>query len=162
MGKRGPAPAPTALKLVRGDRASRVNDAEPLPDDEEILPPEWLRPEAIEVWNEYGPRLERKHVLTSWDVEQFAGWCDAVVLRRIAAKHLETEGAVVEQKVFNRQGTEEIGSRSVRSEWLGVWKDANSVIAQIGARYGMTPSERGQLKVDDGRSKNPKGRLLSG
>lgn len=33
MGERGPAPAPTALKIVRGDQESRINRNELIMDD---------------------------------------------------------------------------------------------------------------------------------
>jgi len=33
MGKRGPRPAPTGLRLVKGERASRLNTDEPQPKE---------------------------------------------------------------------------------------------------------------------------------
>jgi phage terminase small subunit len=57
MGKRGPAPAPTALKLVKGTHPSRVNRKEPKPAEREVKPPSWLEGVALEVWRYYAPDL---------------------------------------------------------------------------------------------------------
>ena len=151
MGKRGPAPAPTNLKLVKGTRKDRVNTSEPLPAVGDPRPPAWLNSAALEVWAEHAPDLIRKQVLTPWDVEEFAAWCDAVARRAEAARHLDQEGEVVEYPVFNRNG-ELTGHRAQRNHWWMVWKDANAVAGTKGARYGMTPSDRSQLKVGDDAS----------
>lgn len=51
MGRRGPAPTPTALKLLRGEtRPSRINRDEPLPVGELVPIPSDLSPEAQAVW----------------------------------------------------------------------------------------------------------------
>ena len=149
MGKRGPQPAPTAMKLVKGERKDRLNVSEPIPDLEEIVAPDWLSEDALVVWDEYAPRLERRKVLTAWDAEAFAGWCDAVVRRRNAVAHLDDEGEVTTQEVFDRSG-KNTGSRSVRNPWMLVWKSANEVVQSVGARFGLTPSERSQLNVNVG------------
>jgi len=161
MGARGKPPAPTELKLVRGERKDRVNTNEPKPAEGEIIPPDWLCIEALDVWREYAPDLQAKKVLTPWDLESFAGWCDAVVRRWRAARCLDEEGEVTEQPVFNRNG-DQTGVRRAKNPWMYVWKDANEVVARVGARFGLTPSERSQLRVDPGQAiERSKRRLLS-
>lgn len=161
MGKRGPAPAPTTLKLVRGTRPDRVNTAEPAPGELPVAAPSWLTHGAFELWTRYAPDLQRQGVLKAWDCEAFAAWCDAVVRRAAAAQALDREGMVVEASVFDRNG-KCTGFRYQKSEWWGIWKDANEVIARVGARFGLTPSDRSQLKVGDGTKAAPAERLLSG
>lgn len=163
MGKRGPQPAPTDLKLIRGDRKSRVNNDAPIPDLEDVSPPAWLYPAALALWNEYAPRLEAKGCLTSWDLQTFAGWCDAVARREEAAQHLVDEGVTVESDVLDRNGKKTGNVRRVQNIWWQIWKDANEIAARIGTRFGLSPSERSQLKIGagepaDGKSKE---RLLS-
>ncbi len=160
MGKRGKPAAPTALKLVRGTRSDRVNRSEPQPDAEEIVAPDWLSDDAREVWDRVAPDLEAKGVLTAWDVETFAAWCDAVVRLRHAVEALDLEGEVVETPVFDRNGAQ-TGSRWAKNPWMFVWKDANEVVARVGARFGLTASDRSQLQVGDGQPSNPGERLLS-
>lgn len=156
----GRTPAPTALKVVRGERPDRINTQEPRPGGE-VTPPSWLSEDSRRVWAQFAPDLIAKQVMTAWDPEAFAGYCDAVVRRARAADRLDAEGEVVDAPVYGRNG-ELTGHRAQKNQWLGVWKDANDVILRFGARFGMTPSDRSQLKVGDGSSSNPKDRLLSG
>lgn len=151
MGKRGPQPKPTNVRLLHGDRKDRVNEAEPQPSVVDVVAPDWLSEAARAVWDRLSPDLQRKGVLTGWDVEAFAAWCDAVVRRREASRRIETEGAVVEMPVFNKNG-EQTGHRVGRNPWSLELKDADAQVQRWGARFGLTPSERAQLSVgDDGR-----------
>lgn len=69
MGKRGPAPKPTGLRVLHGDRADRINRDEPQPDEGDVQPPAWLGEAALEVWHTLADELTAKGVLTAWDVE---------------------------------------------------------------------------------------------
>lgn len=160
MGKRGPAPAPTSLKLVKGTRKDRVNTDEPQPDPTEVVPPSWMSREAKAVWKQYAPDLERQGVLKAWDVEHFAMWCDMAVKRRHASAELDRQGAVVEVPVLSKDGVL-VGHKLVRNPNSLILKSLDDSMARYGARFGLTPSDRSQLKVGDGDNKNPKGRLLT-
>ena len=59
MAKRGPKPQPTALKLLRGTRADRVNDAEPCPPPGEPAPPAYLDAEGLAEWGRRAPDRPR-------------------------------------------------------------------------------------------------------
>lgn len=146
MGKRGPAPAPTALRLVRGDRKSRINRNEPLPPETDPRPPSWLGRDALAVWKRLAPSLEKAGVLKAWDVDNFAAFCTAVTLRAEAEGHLQEEGAVVEAPVFNKNG-DITGHRLQRNQWLLVAKQAGDEVASRGARYGLTPADRAQINL---------------
>lgn len=156
---KGRPPEPTALKLLRGVRKDRVNDAEPVPGGE-VVPPELVSAAGLEVWHRLAPDLIRKGVLTSWDADRFGVWCDAMARTAEAAQHLNAEGAVIESPVFDRNG-QPTGSRTVQNPWFQVWKQSADVVAREGARFGLSPTERQALKVDDGRSEDPKARLLT-
>ncbi|MEU2450067.1 phage terminase small subunit P27 family [Streptomyces sp. NPDC012765] len=160
MGRRGPAPKPTALRVLHGDRADRINRDEPRPSELGIEAPDWLSDPALEVWETLAGDLVDKGVLTAWDVEAFANWCDAVARRRDAAGHVAEEGAVTEQPVFNKNG-EQTGVRLAKSAWLLALDAADAQVQRYGARFGLTPSDRAQLKI--GGQDNPAGaeRLLS-
>ncbi|WP_431729946.1 phage terminase small subunit P27 family [Verrucosispora sp. TAA-831] len=160
MGKRGPHPAPTALKLVRGTRSDRVNTDEPVPSTTEIEPPEWLIQAALDVWTEYAPDLIRKGVLTAWDVETFGIVCDAAARRRKAAAALAEEGEVVELPVFDKNG-KQTGHRVTRNPWTVILGQADRQLQTWAARFGLTPSDRAQLTGGDGR-RDPAEDLLTG
>ncbi|MFE9737329.1 phage terminase small subunit P27 family [Streptomyces sp. NPDC006477] len=160
MGKRGPAPKPTALRVLHGDRKDRINTDEPRPAEGDIVPPAWLREDAVEVWETLADGLITTGVLTTWDVEAFANWCDAVARRREAAEHVAAEGAVVEHPVFNKNG-DISGHRMGKNAWLMALDAADAQVQRYGARFGLTPSDRAQLHI--GGQEKPGGaeRLLS-
>lgn len=162
MGRRGPAPAPTALKLLQGTRDDRINKDEPVPDTVDpvlLAAPEWLHPESLPIWNAYAPDLIRKGVLTAWDIEAFGACVDAAARRRRAVAALKTEGEVIKLPVFNKNG-ELTGERLGRNPWLVVLTQADGQLQRWAARFGMTPSDRAQLAGGDGR-RDPHEDLLS-
>lgn len=146
MGKRGPAPKPTNVRKLHGDRQDRINDAEPQPAEMEVRCPSWLSETAKRVWRRYASDLKRKGVLTAWDTEAFATFCDAAARRRRAAERLDEQGEVVDTPVYGKDG-EIVGWRQVRNQWSYVWKDSNEAIQRFGARFGLTPSDRSQLTI---------------
>jgi P27 family predicted phage terminase small subunit len=146
MGKRGPAPAPTALKLIRGDRESRVNRDEPLPAEGQVSAPSWLPAEARGVWDRLAPDLMAKGVLTPWDVDAFADLCCLVVINRNALLDLDKNGTnctVVDRELSD--GT--IIYRLTKNPSWQVAKESTALITTLGGRFGLNPSDRSQLKV---------------
>ncbi|MFF2774846.1 phage terminase small subunit P27 family [Streptomyces sp. NPDC058052] len=160
MGRRGPAPKPTGLRILHGDRKDRINTDEPHPDAGDIEPPDWLSEAALEVWHTLAGPLTLKGVLTSWDVEAYANWCDAVARRREAAEHVAAEGAVVEHPVFNKNG-DQTGVRMGKNAWLLALDAADAQVQRYGARFGLTPSDRAQLKIGGEDTPGGAERLLS-
>lgn len=162
MGRRGPAPAPTALKLVKGTRKDRVNTDEPQPAEAtgKVIPPAWLTPDALSLWTQYAPDLERQGVLKAWDCEHLGVWCDSAAQRQRATAALAASCEVVEEPIVNKAG-EVVGYRLVRNPWTLVQKSATDAMQRYGARFGLTPSDRSQLKVGDGTT-NPTDDLLTG
>ena len=160
MGKRGPAPKPTKLRILHGDRSDRINTAEPKPSDVDIVPPAWLAADAVQVWETYAPDLRRTGVLTSWDVEAFAAWCDAVCRRARAVQELAGGKEVITVPVFNKNG-DVTGERVTKNPWTLVLGEADAQVQRYGARFGLTPSDRAQLKIG-GSDRDPAEDLLSG
>jgi P27 family predicted phage terminase small subunit len=142
IGGQGRPSKPTALKILEGDRPSRINTSEPAPAEVEIRVPSWLSPKAKRVWRALAPDLKHRGVLTFWDAELFAQWCHAAVRAREAAAHIAREGEVV---------TTARGEVK-KSPRFQVWRDSTDVMLRIGARFGLSPSDRSQLtlpEVDD-------------
>ena len=146
VGRRGPAGAPTNVRILRGDRKDRINAHEPVPATMVVEAPAWLSEDARAVWDRLAGDLERKRVLTAWDVEALAGYCDAVVRRARAAAALDAEGEVVDLPVFNKNG-DVTGHRKAKNPWQLVWKDADAIVQRWGARFGLTPSERQDISI---------------
>lgn len=160
MGKRGPAKEPTNLTVLKGGKRPAT---EPVPAEGDVVPPAWLtRDDALAEWARLAPDLIAKKVLTFWDVQAFAEYCDAVATIAEAAAELAGQGHVVERPVFDRNG-KETGSRVVPNEWVQIQARALEVSARRAARFGLTPSDRTGVVAGggaDGERKNPE-RLLS-
>lgn len=160
MGRSGPAPKPTSLRLLHGDRKDRINTKEPVPAAGSVKPPVKLSRGGRRKWDRKAPDLIDKGVLTPWDVDDFAVWCEAAERWRVAERHLQREGEVIEEPVFSRNG-DLVGHRMKRNPWLDVWKQASDTMQRYGARFGMNPSDRQSLEVDRGEEENDSERLLS-
>lgn len=152
MGKRGTKPEATELKLLKGTRQDRINADEPIPRIGEISPPVWMSEKALEIWAWKSPDLIEKKVLTEWDVEMFAVWCDAYA--RVAELSAYLTGV---------DSYTDFGSRGlVKNPKFQALKDCWDTMLKYGARFGLTPSDRSTIKVDK-PNENGKGaeRLLS-
>jgi len=134
MGKRGPAPAPTPLKILKGTRTDRINFRSPVPALGEVRCPQWLPAGAKAVWRREAPDLVAKDVLTPWDVEMFARWCVLVALSRQLIVTIEAEGLVVPGERGN-----------VKNPACQLLRDCTAQMVTIGARFGRTPSDRAQM-----------------
>lgn len=78
MAKRGPKPKPTALKVLDGTRADRINDLEPVyPVPAGVPePPEWLESYSKSLWRRLAPLLHGQGILTEADLPAFENLCD--------------------------------------------------------------------------------------
>lgn len=148
MGKAGQGrpSKPTSLKVLHGDRKDRINIDEPQPSATEVLPPAWLamadtetvqgHESALDVWRRMAPDLTSRGVLTAWDVEAFAVYCDAVVKFRQASLEVTRTGMTI------------AGARgSVKNPAVTAAKDYADLMQRYGARFGLTPSDRASLSV---------------
>ena len=131
MGKHGVTPAPTALKVLQGARPSRVNLAEPKPDDRVCPgPPEWLPIEAKRLWRRIAPDLHAKKVLTWWDRDSFAVLMEAYVVHRWASAAIAEHGILVGD------------AERVKNPALQIQRDAAATIRTYVTQFGLTPSSR--------------------
>lgn len=147
MGKRGPAKRPTNLALLHGEsRPSRVNLDEPVPDAGEVSPPAWLGEEARAVWERLAPDLEKQGVLTAWDVDSFATFCSAVVTNRLALMDVEKNGTSCTTPVREMSDGTIIYELRKNPAWQ-VARESTAILVTLGGRFGLNPSDRGQLKM---------------
>ena len=137
MGKRGPAPKPTALRILHGDHPERVNRREPKPAEAKIEPTQPLAPYAQQAWDRTAPDLIAKRVLTPWDAHLFTAWCVSAGTFREASEHLQEHGLTA----VGAAGGE------VKSPYWQIARDSIDMMVKIGGRFGLTPSDRAQLGV---------------
>lgn len=139
MGKRGPTPRPSHLKALEGAHESRLNRDEPVPREGRVLPPVPLPDDAQAVWDRLAPDLIERRVLSSWDVDMFSAFCRATALYNRAAAEVAQSGYTVDGSV---NGTKVVAP-AVR-----VMTMAAADMRSFGQRFGLTPGDRAQLKVD--------------
>lgn len=121
---------PTNLKVLHGDRADRIPNAEPQPGSAAVEPPArfaWV--DAEELWCRLAPDLVAKGVLTAWDVDLFFEFCHAVALVR---SHRPTKSSVAVP-----------GAASP----MGDYKTAVAIMTTLGSRFGLTPADRAKIEV---------------
>jgi P27 family predicted phage terminase small subunit len=134
-----PPRRPTHLKILAGEREDRINRNAPLPTESTVSPPVELSDGAREVWNRLARDLEDKGCLTSWDVDLFAVYCDA------AATYYECRRAIGSD--YTVKGS--VKHTTVKSPLWRIMKDAADTMRTIGARFGLTPSDRAGIDVSD-------------
>ena len=146
MGRRGPKPAPTQLKVVRGDEERYINRDEPIPSDrDDIRPPEGTTDGALRVWNYLAPDLIDKGCLTAWDVFTFAVFCEAVNAYRENKLLMGTE--------YTAKGA---AGGVIKSPHWQIMRDAAETMAKYSGKFGLTPGDRADLKIG-GDDSTPKG-----
>lgn len=143
MADAGRPPKPRHLKALHGDRKDRINEQEPVPTEGAIVPPYELRPKVQAVWDRLAPDRIRTKLLTAWDVDAFAAFCEAIVLAQ--------------------QGVLEAGAEAVPGapSPMSRFKDAVNLCSTLGGRFGWTPSDRQKLIVGEA-PREPGADLLSG
>lgn len=152
MSRRGRPAKPHALKVLDGDRADRINNDEPVPSAGAVEPPYKLTKDVAAVWARVAPDLIRKGVLTPWDVDEFAKYCELTVLVRRA---MQSARAGILVKGSNRSKGERVYNRALQAV-----KELGQQHSALGARFGLNPSDRQRLKIESGTD-DPAARYLT-
>lgn len=146
MGKRGPAPKPTVLRVLHGTHPERVARGEPIPDLLPVEPPAALDAEALAIWQQLAPDLIRKGVLTHWDVHMFGIHCQAVAYLHRAEELANQSGVLLRGR--NRSDAAG-GVAATRNPALLVFRDMADLALRSGRLFGLTPSDRIQLATGE-------------
>jgi P27 family predicted phage terminase small subunit len=151
MGRRGPAPEPTRLKLIKGTKPYRINTNEPVPLDRAINRPEWLSTLASEEWDRIAPHLVAMGTVTDADLSGFAIYCEAVARWRRLAELVAASPPVV-----NRDGA------VVKNPVYAQVRDAAAEVRLWAREFGLTPSARAGIRVEHVIGGEGGARLLTG
>lgn len=141
MGKRGPKPKPTALRVFEGDPgrllAKRHGEAQPGIPDAVPQPPEWLGKIGKAKWRELAPHLYPIGLLTAVDVDALALYCEAWDELFAMRALIDESGAVA----VSEKGGE------YQHPAVGIKNKAIQRIKQFGALFGVGPATRVGLNV---------------
>lgn len=139
MGRRGPAPAPTRLKLLRGEtRPSRVNYREPRPAPGLPDAPADLTPDARAAWDRVVTELGHTGVLTGADRDVLRLYVEALVRYEQAAALYAGSGPLIR------------GARAgelVKNPLAPIVRDAATLVLSLARELGLTPSARSGLRA---------------
>jgi len=138
VGARGPAPKPTALKVLEGNPGKRaLNKAEPKPRPLMPRMPEWLVGLAADFWQRNGKMLHKLGVLTEADTESFAKLCQSYQSWREAINARELDLAAVQS------------GQKLMVDWhLAIAaQNAAKLYAADLQQFGMTPASRTRIRV---------------
>lgn len=131
MGRRGPAPLPTRVKLLHGEtRPSRLNLTEPRPPANAPVMPADLDPAARAVW-ERVLRDQAPGVILAAHVDVLRMYAEAVVRYEEYSAHLSRSGPLL-------RGAR--GSELVRNPLVGMVRDAGDQVRVLARELGLTPS----------------------
>lgn len=133
MGARGPAPKPTALRILHGDHPGRINTREPQPAIGAPKPPYWIRKDARRIYRDLIRVLEPTRVLTQADGTQLCMLAEAIL------RYVEARDAVESIKVDGRDGGK------VRDPALTAESHAASLVHRLSMQFGLTPASRTSL-----------------
>ena len=142
MARPGRKPRPTALKILRGERADRINHQEPAPPAGPVPPPEWLQGDGLVVWSQIAPQLLATGVLTVIDADALARYCSLVVQWRKHLGIVERGGDVL----IMRDETGKVRYTQVAPSATLVNK-YGAALLRLESEFGMTPAARSAIRV---------------
>lgn len=139
MGRRGPAPQPTKLKLLHGERRpSRVGQPEPQPRENLPRAPDWLTIEAHEVWDRTVAELDAMGLAYAADTDSLVVYVNAVVNYVRAQKILDLSGVMIKG----------VDGGVVRNPANALVKQNAVLIGRFAREFGLTPSARVGLTIE--------------
>ena len=139
MGKRGPPPKPTALKLLTGNPGKRaINHTEPQPAKAVARRvPSSLPPAGKTLWKSLVPELARLNLLTMIDDATLHGACLNYARALMAGALIAKQGiTIVTDKGFTLAHPAVAIERNAWKAWLA-----------FATQFGLTPSARSNLHI---------------
>lgn len=134
MGRRGPAPKPTAQKLLENNPGRRPLNAEEPEFSDVVIIPDLVKKNkvALAEWNRRAPELQEKKILTGQDTTEFAAYC------LMHANFLKYQKLCDDDKS---------GELSIAKGYVNAAIKFNAERVRLAAKFGFTPSDRTQIKI---------------
>jgi P27 family predicted phage terminase small subunit len=145
MGTRGPAPKPSALRLIQGNLSKgkvKPSRREPQPSVAAVVlvPPTWMDPLACSVFLRLRPELPW---LTVVDIDLLAVYCSAFSRWRQAEDQITQEGlSFATEKGYVMQSPSVSIARSYFAQMM-----------TTGAALGLSPSARTRIRIEPEKPK---------
>lgn len=137
VGRNGPSPNPTALRILRGDPKRRINSDEPQPFSEPLSKPDWLSPYASHEWDRVADDLVHMKIAKRVDSATLAAYCESVSRFRRATEIVEKSGPLLVGKTGDVRKNPAVAQA----------RDASGDMLRWAREFGFTPSARQPLRV---------------
>ncbi len=141
MGKRGPRPRPTNLRVLHGDRPDRINSDEARPAEGLPACPEDVSAEVREIWDYTLAQLAVMGTATPADRDALRAYCEAVATHRKASALLAKSGVLIRSAK---------GGALLRNPVVQVQRDAAATLRGFAQEFGLTPSARSEIRMARG------------
>ena len=134
---RGRPRQPDEIKVLLNNPGNRPLNKKRAEPKGEVKIPTALTKHARPIWKRIVESMP-EGVYRSTDEAALAAYCEAEALRRIAATHLEKEGAL------------SVGAtgQPVASPWVKIAAEQSRLVHTLGATLCLTPASRNQLMFD--------------
>ena len=144
MGRRGPAPTPTALKILRGEtRPSRINRDEPRPVGDLVPMPSDMSSAAQAVWRRVLREFGHSGVIRGADGDVMRIYAETVARYEQASRLLDASGPLI-------KGAR--GGELVKNPLHQIVRDNADEVRQFARELGLTPAARVGLHDANGRA----------
>lgn len=161
MGKRGPAPAPSILKYIRGNPSKeRLNSDEPTPDllDDFGVPDTIVGDElAVRKWHQSVPVLRRMRVLTEADTEAWTRYCHLWANWMRAKQKCQQVGREITH--FEPDPNRTDGKLRIKwsqpAPWAVEERAFHKDLLRLEQEFGLTPSSRSQVTIHGSADEDP-------
>ena len=143
MGRRGPSPQPTALRVLRGNPGKRrLKTREPGIARAAPTCPRWISPEAKAAWRRVVPWLKRAGVLTMVDQDALTAYCQTYARWKRAEQFIEKHGEVypIKDENGNIRYMQQLPQVAIARVLLNVLRTYQQ-------EFGMTPSARTRVQA---------------
>lgn len=140
MGQVGRPPKPTKLKIITGNPGKRpLPKGEPQPTEGAPTRPEWLSPEAKREWTRLVAEFNSIGLLTK---------VDRMTLTALCQNWADYVDAVADLREHGWSTVTESGYEAPRPAVAKMHKALDKVLT-IGAKYGITPSDRARMAIPE-------------
>ena len=139
MGRRGPPPEPTKLRVIKGNPGKRaLNQNEPQPESGIPDCPDFITGRAAEEWDRIAVQLDDVGLLSKIDRAALAAYCTAYERWSKAEETVRKSGTLIKSP----------NGFPMISPAVSVATKAMDQMLKIAKEFGMTPSSRSSIAVD--------------
>ena len=151
MGKRGPRPTPTALRILEGNPGhKKMNRNEPKPQAAIPPCPSWLPATAKAEWRRLSKELHRMGLLSRIDRSSLAALYQVYSDWHSAERVLQREGTTFQTPTGYIQQRPEVAMKN----------KALSLLAKFASLFGLSPADRVGLEIKKGSAEDELARIL--